>query len=370
MFNPLGTYLMLWAGKTIPTPPPKETVDAFVRAEITSTVDGASGFQLSFTIGRSRDADYSLLQSGVFDVKSRVVVGVMLGTVVPSFLIDGIITHVEIQTGSRPGEALLTVTGQDVTMMMDLEEKSDAYPNQPDFVIVARILAGYAQFGLLPEVMPTTAIPIELWRIPRQAETDLQWIRRAAQRNGFVFHVDPVAPGVNRAYFGPELRASLPHKALAWHCGPSSNIESFSFSADGLAPTEPAATVIEPISKATLPFPSFPSLRLPPVSLSPVSAGRSSLVRDAAKLQVSEGMTASIAARSAASEPVTCTGEVDSARYGDILRPRGLVGLRGVGMSYDGFYYVRKVTHRLDRGSYRQSFTLSREGTLSLVPVV
>ena len=40
------------------------------------------------------------------------------------------------------------------------------------------------------------------------------------------------------------------------------------------------------------------------------------------------------------------------------------------GTSYDGFYYVRRVTHTIRHGTYTQSFTLSREGTGALLPVV
>jgi hypothetical protein len=63
-------------------------------------------------------------------------------------------------------------------------------------------------------------------------------------------------------------------------------------------------------------------------------------------------------------------GELDASRYGGILRPRGLVGLRGAGWSHDGLWYVRRVEHELARGRYRQKFTLAREGYGSTVPVV
>jgi phage protein D len=55
-------------------------------------------------------------------------------------------------------------------------------------------------------------------------------------------------------------------------------------------------------------------------------------------------------------------GELDAQRYGSILRARGVVGVRGMGYSYDGYYYVQKVTHSISRGKYKQSFTLNREG--------
>jgi hypothetical protein len=46
------------------------------------------------------------------------------------------------------------------------------------------------------------------------------------------------------------------------------------------------------------------------------------------------------------------------------------VSVRGAGLAYDGFYYVKSVTHDLKRGEYKQSFTLARDGLISMTPVV
>ena len=54
---------------------------------------------------------------------------------------------------------------------------------------------------------------------------------------------------------------------------------------------------------------------------------------------------------------VTGNGELDAVRYGDLLRPRALVGVRGVEFSFDGTYYVKSVTHNIQKGQYRQSFS-------------
>ena len=67
---------------------------------------------------------------------------------------------------------------------------------------------------------------------------------------------------------------------------------------------------------------------------------------------------------------VTASGEVDTARYGSVLQARQLVGVRGVGYSFDGLYYVKSVSHSIRRGEYKQSFQLSREGLGSSVPAV
>ena len=44
--------------------------------------------------------------------------------------------------------------------------------------------------------------------------------------------------------------------------------------------------------------------------------------------------------------------------------------VRGAGWSHDGLWYVRSVEHDLRPGSYRQSFSIAREGYGSTVPAV
>ncbi len=67
---------------------------------------------------------------------------------------------------------------------------------------------------------------------------------------------------------------------------------------------------------------------------------------------------------------VTAEGELDAVRYGRLLEARGLVGVRGVGDTYDGLYYVKQVTHVIEAGSYKQRFSLSRDGVGSLTPAL
>jgi len=79
-----------------------------------------------------------------------------------------------------------------------------------------------------------------------------------------------------------------------------------------------------------------------------------------------EGLTE--AGRSA--DAVSASGSLDVLRYGRALKARGLVGVRGAGMAFDGLYYVQSVTHNIKRGEYKQSFTLTRNGLVSITPVV
>jgi hypothetical protein len=298
-----------------------------------------------------------------------VIIGVVLGPV-PEVLIDGIITHREVNPGTEPGTATLVVTGRDVSVMLDLEEKSEKFENQPDFLIATRIILQYAQYGLVPMALPTTAIPIMLLRTPWQAETDLQFLKRLAARNGYVFYIEPLTFGVNTAYFGPENRAGVPQPALTTNMGPFTNVLRLDVSEDALAPVGASGSFVEPITRTSIPIPPMPPLRIPPLALTATPAKRRTLLRDTANQDPSQAATSAIAASTRSPDSVSANGEVDSVRYGSVLRARKLVGVRGAGFSFNGFYYVKKVTHNIQRGSYKQSFVLSREGTGALLPAV
>lgn len=364
----LGVRLVLWTGQTVPRPPPAEVVDALTSVRVINDAATGDGFQLTCQLAKER-GDYDLLGGGALAPMNRVWIGVVLG-VTPEVLIDGVITRLEVAPANQPGTSTLTVTGTNLTVMLDLDERNEAYRNQPDFVIVTKLLARYPQFGLVPQVTPTTDVPIELQRIPRQHETDLRFIQRLARRNGFVFYIEPITFGVNAAYWGPETRVGVPQPALSVSTGSATNVESLSFSENALAPVGASGSFVEPFAKLTIPVPALPPLRLPPLAASPTPARRTIRLRDVANANPAQAALSSAAAATTASEPVTGRGTLDTVRYGSVLRARRPVGVRGAGVTNDGNYYVRNVTHEISRGRYTQQFTLSREGTGAALPVV
>jgi len=366
----LGIRLMLLMGQNVPLPASYDVMQALSRVEVTSDADHGDGFQLTFTMSKEKPPDYSLRQSGTFDPLTRVTIAVLLG-ITPEVLINGVITHHQVQPSSEPGMSTLTVTGKDLSLMMGLQETNAKFENQPDFLIFETLIAkGYTKFGLVPQATPTTDVPIMIDRIPRQHESDLRFVRRMARRNGFVFYVEPLTIGLSTAYFGPEIRAGVPQSALTMNMGDWSNLNRLDFAQDALAPVSPSGTFVDPILKLSIPIPSLPSLRIPPLVSSSTPTSRTELLRETANQNAGQAATSLIAAESRAPESVTGEGEVDTVRYGHVLRARQLVGVRGMGFSYDGFYYVRRVTHTLARGEYRQSFRITREGTGTLVPFV
>ena len=366
----LGIRLMLLTGGTVPQPAPPDVVDAISRVEVTSGAETGDGFQITFALGKDQAGNYGLLDNGSLDPHNRVVIAIVLGAV-PEVLIDGIVAHQELVPSNEPGMSTLTVTGGDLREVLDREEKNEKYENQPDSIIFARLIGAYGQYGLAPQPTATPDVPIELQRIPRQYETDLKFIQRMARRNGFVFYIEPVTIGVNRAYFGPETRVGVPQPALTVNMDAFSNVNRLTFSHDARAATGSKGSIVEPTTKISIPLPSLPSLRIPPLAANPSPAKRETIVRDAANKNAAQAATTAAAAATNTPEPIKGEGELDTLRYGSVLRARKPVGVRGAGHSYDGNYYVRSVKHVITSGvSYTQQFTISREGTGELLPVV
>lgn len=376
----LGIHLTLLIGPTVAIPAPPSIAEALQSAQVTLNDEGRSGFQLTFQIGRSGPTDlldYGLLMNPLLKSFNRVIL-IATFNVVPQVLIDGIITNQQMSPGSEPGTATLTLTGEDVSVMMDMVKKRMPHPAQPDPVIVAKIIASYAQYGLVPLVMPPglVEVPSPTERIPNQQGSDLEYIKQLAQLYGYTFFIIPgPAPFANTAYWGPPPRLGVPQRALSVNMGPQTNVDSINFQYNALAPTIVVDTVQESEANLPLPVMTFISTRPPIVSMPALPLNlpnvRTSLLENAPGTTYPAAYARAQALTDKSVEAVvTANGELDALRYGDILQPRRLVGLRGAGYSYDGLYYVKNVTHTLSKGQYKQKFTLTREGIGSLTPVV
>jgi hypothetical protein len=345
-------------------------MSAFVELEVTNKDRERDGFQMKFTLGKGSFLDYELLRDGYFDPPNRVIISVVVD-VTPQVLIDGVITNHQMVPSNQPGESMLHVTGEDISLMLDLEEKSETFPNQSDSMIVTRLLANYATFGLVPKVTPTTDVPIEIDRVTSQQGTDLGFIQELAGRNGFVFYIEPTAvPNVNTAFWGVENRIGIPQPALTMNMGPATNVDSpINFTYNALGPATPQVTIVEPNTKMPISIPVSGGLR-PSLAGQSTPSLRRTIDRDSANLSPIQAGLRALAASSESSDAVVATGEVDAVRYGRVLQSRRLVGVRGVGAAFDGIYYVKEVKHHVKVGQYKQSFTLTREGLGAAMPMV
>jgi hypothetical protein len=373
----LGIHLTLMIGPgPVAVPVPPNLAQSIDEVKVTHTDEGRSGFQITFTTGRSGPLDiidYPLLTLPLLEVFNRVIVLVTFG-VMPQVLIDGVITHRELQPGEHPGQARVTITGEDVSVMMDREERSAEYPAQDETVIANQLILRYAQYGLIPEVIPPVTLdpPLPIERTPVQQGTDLDYLERMARRYGYVFYVVPgPVPFTNTAHWGPRKQFDVPQSAITVNMGAETNATIGAFHSNGLGPTTVSGHVQDRQTNQTVPVQTIAPLRVP-LSTQPMFAGSNTRVtqfRDPG-VSIMEAFGRAQGTTDAAGDAVTVEGELDASVYGDTLTARGFVGVRGTGYAHDGLWYVKKVSHDIKPGSYKQAFTLTRDGHGSTVPVV
>lgn len=369
-----GIYLTLMIGPSVPIPAPQPVMEALQSVQVNSQRD-RTGFQLTFTVGKTSLLQLVLLPAGYFDpILTRVVVVVTFnGT--PQVLIDGIITRQEISPSSEAGKSTLTVTGEDLSVLMDVVEMKLPYPAMPDAARIIMILAKYAMYGIQPIVVPPPVLTVSspTRQIPTQTGTDLSYVRGLASQSGYVFYIEPgPAPLTSIAYFGPDIRIPLPQPALSVNMDGDTNVESLSFSLDGLAKKLVIITILDPVTgKIPIPIP-VPNISFlhPPLGARLTPPAKIQFSDEMANLPPDEAAKRAFGLMLDNADAITGNGSLDVMRYGHILRARMLVGVRGAGLAYDGLYYVNTVTHNLKPGEYKQSFTLSRDGLISLTPVV
>lgn len=371
--------LSLLIGQLMPLPAPAELMRALQSVSINQSYDGPGGFQIVFRAerGAALSLDYALFNNPRLKPGSRVVLTAAIkGT--PRVLMDGIIDHYQFNPASGSTGASLTVSGEDLTALMNMVEVSLEYPGMGDWEIALLVLAKYAALGVMPVVIPPLSSPISdpLEEIPQQSDTDRGYLQALAAKHSYVFSLQPgPVPLMSQAYWGPLIKIGLPQKALTVDMGAATNVESINFTYDAQTPTQVYGAVSDADTELVVPVLTMTSTNLPPLVMEPALLANQPFVRKSMLRyqgpDALEGQQLAQAITNQSTEAaVTASGTLDVLRYGDVLTAPGLVGVRGVGQSYDGYYYVKSVDHQLSPGEYKQNFTLSREGLGSLIPEV
>lgn len=372
-------HMSLLIGPVVPIPVPAMMINALEEATVTSAADSASGFQLRFKINNKSELNTIFLiavgqNTSVGTPPLRVVLIVTLNGR-PRPLFDGVVSKVEVQAGQNGQPGSIIVTGDDLTKVMDLIDFSGLpYPAMPVSARVALICAKYAAFGIIPLPIPALFpdVPIPVEHIPAQQGTDLAYIQQLANEVGYVFYIEPgEAPLTNIAYFGPEIKVGPPQPALNLDMDAHTNVESLNFSFDPTKGVLPVVFIQNQLTRAPIPIP-IPDVNplQPPLGLLPTPIANLKLMKDTAKMNPMQAISKGLDEAKKSQDAVSGSGSLDVLRYGHILKPRKLVGVRGVGVAYDGLYYVRSVTSTLKRGEFKQSFSLTRNGLISITPRV
>ena len=368
--NILGVRMNLLIGPDpVPLPASLKALESFMELEVVNSDRGPSGFKLVFSIGRSGPFDFlesPLVVDPRFDVDARVIV-TMIFDVLPTVILDGIVTERNLRPGGASGEGVLTLLGRDLSWQLDKETKQVEHPAMDETSIAALIALGYPQYGLIPMTIPPVILdpPIPIDRTPQQHCSDWKYLKQMAKRHGYEVYVDPgPAPGTNTLYWGPPVIPGLQQKTMSVNQGPISDAFDIDIAHSAEALTTVEGSVQDRLTGKKMPV-IAPVPTRPPLGLVPEGIRRTGRMKkkpiETSGLNFMQAYARAFGeVNDSAAAPIKVTGTLNTVRYNAPLKARALVDLRGVGLSFDGTYKVAEVRHKVRPGSYTQDFTLSR----------
>jgi hypothetical protein len=273
-------------------------------------------------------------------------------------LITGYITHIKPQFTSERTECFLEVWGMDGSVLMDREEKLKDWPSKKDSDVAAEI---FSLYGFSAETEDTAVIHDEAVSTMIQRETDIQFLKRLALRNGYECFVDGT-----KGYFRPPKIDEPPQPTLAVHFGDETNVASFSLEMNALTPANVTMCQIDRTSKEVLETVVESSLQKPLGSTNGtgflgagMSPGKAYVGMNTAT--GSPEMAAICQSLFHAGEWfVIGEGEIHANEYGHVLKPRSTVTIKGLGETHSGVYYVCRVSHTFSSEGYTQGFKVKR----------
>lgn len=362
-------------------PAPQSLIEALQKIEIETSTELASVFRLRFGLTQSPGHDWDLVdeeyQDTLFRPFTPLQIGVQIGTDLPQAIINGYVSGQQVLYDDAGGGSALEITGMDASMLMNLQEKVVRWP-MADYQIAAAI---FGQYPIIPQVSSTLPSLSEPEGTTTQRGTDIRFLRRLAQRNGYECFVQPEPhSGRDLGYFGPATNFPGPAAAvLNVRMGPDTNVSEFKIRYDMARPTTAVSSGLDVGLGATQRIPStfpVPGPAMPPPlgGLYPLgnSMGAVDTVTRSLEQQyqpiilpaetgafTAPGLsTATQAIVNRSSWAVMAEGTV-GATVG-VLRPGGKVNVRGVGVFFSGSYYVTRVSHTIDCNSYIQKFEARR----------
>jgi phage protein D len=352
----LGVGYTLLIGM-VPAPPP--LIEAVQDIEIEASIEEASAFRVRFGITKTQTGDWSILELDPFRPFVPVAIRVQRGIRPPEAVINGYVTDQHVTYGDEAGASTLEVTGMDATHLMNLQDRVAAWPNLPDSAIAAAI---FGQNAIVPRVDPTAPVLTEPEGTTIQRGSDIRFLRRLARRNGFDCYVQPEPlSGLDVGHFRARSAAGVPQAVLSVSMGAETNVHGFNVRYEMTKPTTAVAAGLDVFTKSPQPAlaPAATELplglestllrELPPPVVRPADTGlpRTAELQRAAQALVNRSAWAVVAHGSVG---------VDVG----VLRPGGVVNIRGAGRVHSGSYVVTRVTHSLTPGGYEQRFEARR----------
>jgi phage protein D len=342
-------------------PAPPELIDVIQRLEVEDHANMADMMRLTVAIAiRDGCGSWNVVDEDTFQRLTKLRVNVNVGSGKTEPLLEAYVIQTNASFANQPGQSVLNVTAMEPTVKMNLKETVRAWPNMADSDIAEQIFGDYS-FGT--DIDPTQPTRDENDHTEMQRGTDIQFLQSLAQRNGYECYVElNPETGVVEGHFHKPRLQQTPQGVLSVNMGNATNVNSFQPSFDMLQPATAQAANVDVHSHEKQSTDSDSAEDKPLGSASTVSGDnpRQVLLSGTGLTDTGELQTAAQAEVDRSAFAITAEGEVNTVAYGDVLRAKRPVLVRGAGRQFSGLYYVERVTHTFTGDGYTQHFSLRR----------
>jgi phage protein D len=354
--KPQTTYTLLVEGEVAPP----ELLTTIQLLEVEDHAKMADMLHLRILIGvNDIKSGWTIIDDGRFDRLSRIQVKVTVGSGPAVLLIDSYVIESRVQFSNQPGKSVLDVYAMDPTVLMNLDEKVRAWPNMKHSEIAQQIFDEYS----FAAVIDDTPVSYDEQNTQlTQRGTDIQFLQKLAQRNGFECFIEANAQGKIEGHFHKPKVEDSPQAVLSVNSGEATNVNLFNTRFDMIKPAQAVAATLDIESqsdqKGDVSEQSLHALG----SRSAVGGDRPRriLIAQTGLTSTSELQAYAQGMVDESSFAITAEGELNTVAFGSILAAKKTVNVRGAGRQYSGVYYVEKVLHTFTGDGYRQKFRLRR----------
>lgn len=347
--EPISPCLLIGEGKK-----KTEIPGSLIELEVEEHHELAAVFRIRLAIVRETAGEWTFLDEGTATPWSQIAINMRVNGKEQE-LISGYITQVRVHVDAAEGNSYLELAGMDASCVMNIEEVIKDWPEMRDSAIAAAIFAKYA---LDAEVEDTGIDHPESGSTIIQRETDIEFLRRLARRNG----CECIIRGRTAVFGKPDLKGA-PLPELAAHFADETSLTAFDANVNAMRPTAVELQQIDSASKE-VEISSLEQTTLTQLGEDgpprPSEATAKTFVRHQVVSSPGEARQLVEAIGDEAAWFVEARGEVDSALYGDLLHVRRRVPIKGVGKMLSGMYYLTSVRHLYSTDRYIQHFTARR----------
>lgn len=354
---PAVTYTLLVNGSPMPT----EVLATIQQLQVEDHALMPDMLRLRSLVSVTENGSgWTVLDDNTFPRLTNLEIRLQIGNQAPKPLINCYVIESSVTFSNTPGKSFLDVVAMDPTVLMGLDEKVKAWPNMTHSDIATSIFGDY---GFTPDIDDTTFNYEENDTTVMQRGTDIRFLTQLAKRNGFECYVDlNDATGAVEGHFHKPRLDDTPQGVLSINSGDATNVNSFQARFDMLRPVQATASSLDVESQDNQ------SGQADSASLRTLGKGaaldpnkpRTVLISQTGLIKSAELQNYAQAVVDRSAFAIVADGELNTSAYGDILRAKRAVSVRGAGQQYSGLYYIDRVLHIITGDGYVQKFSARR----------